>query len=162
VLPGGLVVGVVRPGSDEEIRVALLAGERRGRSVGADVDDPGFKRHRHRGKHDVREHEAGEEVHLVELDVLLRDLAPDVGLELVVADQHFGRQSAELAAVHLHGELEAVADVDAERGARPRQRADEADLDLVRRLHARCKGERQRERTDFASHRSSSRRGARF
>ena len=58
----------------------------------------------------------------------------DVGLELVVADQHLGRQAAELAAVQLDREVEGVADVDAERGVRPRQRADEADLDLVRGL----------------------------
>src|SRR2546430_17420228 len=83
----------------EEIRVALLAGERRGRGGRADVDDPGFERHRHGGEHDVREPEAGEEADLVEPNVFLGDLAPDVGLELVVADQHFARHAAELAAV---------------------------------------------------------------
>jgi hypothetical protein len=131
VLARGLVVGVVRPGGDEEIRVAFLAGERRRRGVRADVDSLGVEGHRHRGEHDVGEHDAGQEVDLVELHQLLRGLAADVGLELIIGDQHLGREAAQPAAVHLERELEAVADVDPERGARPGERADEPDANLV-------------------------------
>mgnify|MGYP003694537395 CR=1 FL=1 len=146
-----LVVRVVRPGGDEQVRIAILAGHRRGRGVRADVDQLVLERDRHRGEHDVREDDAGEEVHLVDLDVLLRDLAADVGLELIVADQHLGGQAAELAAVGLHGEQERVADVDADRGARPGKRADESDLDLVGALRVDSENE-QRGRKQFDFH----------
>ena len=83
---------------------------------------------------------------LSRLMLLLDQLAGDVGLELVVDHEHLGRQAAELAAVQLHREQEAVADVDAERPARPRQRADEADLDLVGRLGRQSRHRRQQQR----------------
>ena len=131
VLSRRLVVGVVGPRHGEEERVAVLAGHRRRRGVRADVDRLAVERFGQRGEHDVREHDAGHEVDLVALDVLLEQLLGDVGLELVVADEHLRREAAELAAVHLDGEQEAVADVDAERRRGSRERADEADLDLV-------------------------------
>ena len=101
VLAGRLVVRVVRPRHGEEERVAVLAGDRRRRRVRADVDHLVVERFRQGREHDVREHDAGHEVDLVALDVLLEQLLGDVGLELVVADQHLGRQAAELAAVQL-------------------------------------------------------------
>ena len=101
VLAGGLVVGVVRPRHGEEQRVAVLAGDRRRRRVRADVDDLVVDRLGQRREHDVREDDAGHEVDLVALDVLLEQLLGDVGLELVVADEHLGGQAAELAAVQL-------------------------------------------------------------
>jgi hypothetical protein len=58
-------------------------------------------------------------------------LSRHIGLELVVADQHLGGQAAELAAIELHRQLKAIADVHAECGAGAGEGADEADLDLV-------------------------------
>ena len=82
VLPRGLVIRVVRPRGDEEVGVALLAGERRGRRVRADVDHLVLERHRHRGQHDVGEHVAGEEVDLVQLDVLTTIGAPTLRIRV--------------------------------------------------------------------------------
>jgi hypothetical protein len=160
-----LVVRVVRPRHGEEERVAVLARHRRRRRVRAQVEGVRVERLGKRRQHDVREDDAGHEVDVVALDVLLEQLLGDVGFELVVADEHFGGQAAELAAVHLHGEQEAVADVDAERRRWPRQRADEADLDLVgRRGECQGRGQRggragQRERTSEGRHGGLSKKG---
>ncbi len=60
----------------------------------------------------------------------------DVGLQLVVLDDHLDLAAAELAAELLDGELEAVAELLAEHRGRARQRGDHADLELLLRL--RC------------------------
>jgi hypothetical protein len=53
------------------------------------------------------------------------------GLLLVVGDDDFGRQAAELAVELLDRKVEAVADIDTEPGARSGERGYEADLDPV-------------------------------
>jgi hypothetical protein len=73
----------------------------------------------------------GHEIDLVALDHAVGRLLGRVGALLVVGHDDLGRQAAELAAVLLHGELEGIADVHAQPGARPRERAEQADLHLV-------------------------------
>jgi hypothetical protein len=136
VLPRRLAVGFARPGGGEEERAALRAGELRRTCVGRDVEHLRRDRVGRHGEHDVGEHAAGEEIDLVEAQVALGELLRVLRLELVVADEHFGGKPAQLAAVQLDRQVEAVADVAADRRVRPGQRADEADLHFVGRLRA--------------------------
>ena len=72
----------------------------------------------------------------------------DVGLQLVVDDDHLDLPAAELAAELLDGELEAVARLLAEHRRRPGQGQDQPDADLVGRLREgrrRHKPEAERE-----------------
>jgi hypothetical protein len=119
----------------EEPRCAFLARHRRGCRIGAEVEGLLADRLGQTREHDVREHDPGHEVDLVALDVALEQLLADVGLELVVADQHLGRQPAELAAVELHRQHERIADIGPQRRGRAGQGAHETDLDLVGRMH---------------------------
>jgi hypothetical protein len=70
----------------------------------------------------------------------LGDLFSRFRIELVIGNHHLCGQAAQLVAGQLHREVEAVANVDADRRARPRQSRDEADFHLVLRL----RGKRQR------------------
>jgi hypothetical protein len=137
VLADGLVQVVVLPGDVEEIGIALLAGELRGAGVGRDEEGLALEHAGADGQHDVGEDDAGHEVDLVLLDHFLRRLLRDVGLLLVVGDDHLGRQAAELSVQVFEAEIEAVADVDAEAGAGAGQRGQHADLHLVRSLRGR-------------------------
>jgi hypothetical protein len=71
-------------------------------------------------------------VHLVALDEVVDDLHADVGFELIVLLQHFGGQSAELAADVLDAEHEPVERLLPDRRRRSGQRRDETYLELVR------------------------------
>ena len=82
----------------------------------------------------VREDRADDEVDLVAVEKPLDLGDGDVGLQLVVDDDHLGVPAAELAAELLDGEVEAVARLLAERRRRPGQGLDQPDADLVGRL----------------------------
>ena len=131
VLACRLMECVVRPGGGEKPRIALFAGQGRWGRVRAHIRNLRVESLRHRGKHDVGENDAREDVDLVQPHVFFGQLLAHFRLELVVADLHLDRQSAELAAVELDREVEGIADIHADRGIRAGQRRDEPDLDLV-------------------------------
>ena len=131
-----LVVLVVLIGGDEEVRVAILAGEVRGAGVRADQEGAALGHRLHDGDQDVGEDRADDEVDLVAVDQRLGLADGDVGLEFVVLDEQLDLAAAELAAHVLDRELEAVAELLAEHGRRARQRGDDADFQLV--LRAGC------------------------
>ena len=83
---------------------------------------------------DVGEDRADHEIDLVALDQRLDLGHRDVGLELVVDDDHLDVAPAELAAERLDRKLEAVAQLLAEDRRRPGQGDDDADLELLLRL----------------------------
>jgi hypothetical protein len=131
VLAGRLGVAVAHPGHREEVRIALLAGEVRRAGVRADVEGLRLEHRLLDGLQQVLEHDAGHQVDLVALEHLVGELARDVGLLLVVLDDHLDRQAAQLAAGVLDAEQESVADRHADDAAGAGERADEADLDPV-------------------------------
>ena len=122
---------VVLPGHVEEEGIALFARILRGAGVGRDVEGLVLENSRSDGEHDVGEDDAAHEVDLVLLQQLVGGLLGDVGILLVVDDQHFGGQAAELAVQFLDRQIEAVADIDAEAGTGPGERGHKADLDLI-------------------------------
>ena len=132
-LPEHLVVLVVLVRGDEEVRVALLAGEVRGAGIRRDQDRAAVGHRLHHRDQDVGEHRADHEIDLVALDERLGLADRDVGLELVVLHDQLDLAPAELAAERLQRELEAVALLHAERRGRARQRGQDADLELVLR-----------------------------
>ena len=142
VLARHLVRLVVLIGGDEEVRVALLAGEVGGAGVGRDQDRAAVGHRLHHRDQDVGEDRADHEVDLVPLHVGLGLADRDVRLELVVLHDQLDLAPAELAAERLQRKLEAVALLHAERGGRPRQRGQDADLELV--LGGGLRGERER------------------
>ena len=100
---------IVLIGRDEEIGIALLAGERRRSGVWTDEDHVRLGHRLHDRAEHVGEYRADDEIDLVAVDEGL-DLADrDIGLELVVGYDDFGLAAAELAAQGLDGEREAVA-----------------------------------------------------
>ena len=111
--------------------VALRPGELRGAGVGADVDLLGARDRRQHREREVRPDRAGDDVGAVARQHALGELDRDVGLLLVVDLDDLGVELAELAAEMLEREVEAVADVDAEAGARSRERRDHADGQLL-------------------------------
>ena len=76
----------------------LLAGEQRRAGVGADQERLAVEHRRRHRQHHVGEHDAGHEVDVVALEQLLDQLPADIRVLLIVGDDHFGRQAAELAA----------------------------------------------------------------
>ncbi len=130
-LADGFVQIVVLPGDIEEEGVALLAGVLRRAGIGRDVEGLVLEDGRADGKHDVGEDDASHEVDLVLLQELVGCLLSDIGALLVVGDNDLSRQVAELAVQVLDAELETVADVHAEAGARAGQGGHQTDLDLV-------------------------------
>ena len=140
VLAQDFVHLIVLVGGDEEVRVAILAGEARRSGVGTDEDDVRLGDRLLDRLQDVGKHRPDHEIDLVAIDQRL-DLADGhVGLELVIGDDDLGLAAAELAAQRLHRQREAVTQLLAEHGGRARQRGDEADLEIVLGLRG---GDRQ-------------------
>ena len=135
--PEHLVHLVVLVGGDEEVRVALLAGEGRGAGVGADEDDAGFGDRLIDRAENVGENRADDEIDLVAVEQRLDLGDGDVGLKLVVGDDEVGLAAAELAAELLDRQRKAVAQLLAEHGGRARQGSNQADLEVVFGLGAR-------------------------
>ncbi len=139
-----LVHLIVLVGGDEEVRVAVLAGEIRGAGIRADQDGAAVGHRLHDRLEDVGEDRPDHEVDLVAIDERLHLGDGHVGLEFVVLDQDLDIAPAQLAAELLDGELKAVAELLAEHRGRARERGDHADLELFLRLRRRCKnGERR-------------------
>jgi hypothetical protein len=90
----------------------------------------------HRDRH-VREGRADDDIDLVLAEILVRDLDADIGLLLVVLDQHLDRQAADLAAEILDREVDCIPRRRAVLRARPRQSGDDADLEVIGRLRVR-------------------------
>ena len=109
VLAEHLVHLVVLIGGDEEVRVAVLAGEGRGAGIRADQEGAAVGDRLDDRDQDVGEDRADDEVDLVALDQRLDLAHRDVGLELVVLHDDLDVAAAELAAEVLDAELEAVA-----------------------------------------------------
>ncbi len=145
VLAKHLVHLVVLVGGDEEVRIALLAGEARRAGVGADQDHIGLGDRLHDRAEDVGEYGANHEIDLVAVDQGLGLGHGHVGLELVVGDDDLGVAAAELAAEILDRERKAVAQLLAEHRGRARQRGDQADFERllgVSGANSQCKNRR--------------------
>ena len=82
-------------------------------------------------QHDVGKDDASHEINLVPFQELVSRLLGDIGTLLIVGNDDLGRQAAQLAVELLDGQVEAVADIDAEPSTRPGKRRNETDLDLV-------------------------------
>ena len=121
----------------EEVLVAGLAGHGRRAGVRADQDGAGIQHGFGDRAEDVGEHRADDEVDLAALDEAAHLADRDIGLQLVVDDGDLHRHAAELAAVLVDRELEAVANLLAEGRRRPGQHADHADLQRFLRLGGR-------------------------
>src|SRR5262249_19579882 len=126
-----LVVLVVLVRGDEQVGVAVAAGEVRGAGVRADQDGATVGDRLEDRLQDVGEDRADHEVDLVALDERLDLGDRDVRLEFVVLHQKLDLATAELVAERLQRKLHAVALLGAERGGWARQRGDEADLELL-------------------------------
>ena len=122
---------VVLPGDVEEEGVALLAGILRRAGVGRDVEGLVLEDAGADGEHDVGEDDAGHEIDLVLLQELVGGLLGDVRILLVVGNDDFRRQVAELATQLLHRQVETVTDVHPEAGAGAGEGGDKTNLDLV-------------------------------
>ena len=105
---------------DEEIRVALLAGEVRGTGVRRNQDRAAVGHGLHHRDQDVGEHRTDHEIDLVALDQRLGLAHCHIRLQLVVPNDQLDLAPAELVAERLQRELEAVALLYAERGGRSR------------------------------------------
>ena len=150
VLACGLMVGVVGPRHRKEIRAAVFASDGRWCGVGAEVKSFFTHSFGQTRQHDVGEHHTGHEVHFVALDIALKQLLAHIGLELVVANQHLGRQTTKPAAVELDRQVEGIANLCAQCAIGTRQGADEPDLDLVSGLNhgsGQQAGQRQGQQT---------------
>ena len=124
---------VVLPGSGEEQLVALLSGELVRACVRADHE---LARVRDRGRdreHHVRPDDSRHEVDLVFFQHLVRDLLAHVGLDLVVAVDHFDVEPRHLAPQVIERELHRVPHVLTDHSLGSRQRRDETDLHLLLR-----------------------------
>ena len=75
---------IVLVGGDEEVRIALLAGEVRGAGIGADQDGAAFGHGFHDRGENVGKDRADHEIDLVAIDQRLDLIHGEVGLELVV------------------------------------------------------------------------------
>ena len=121
---------IVLIGSDEEVRVAVLAGEGGRSGVRTDEDDVGLGNGLHDRAEHVGEYRPDHEIDLVAIDERL-DLADgDVGFALRVGDNDFDLAAAELAAQRLDREHKAVAHLLADHRRRSRQGGDDADLEF--------------------------------
>ena len=131
ILAQNFVHLIVLIGGDEEIRVAVLAGEARCPGVGTDEDDVRLGDGLGDCAEDVGEDRTDHEIDLVAIDQRLDLGHGDVGLELVVGDDDLGLAAAELAAQILDRKCEAVAQLLAEHRRRAGQRGDDADFEIV-------------------------------
>ena len=156
VLADAFIVGVVLERRREEMRMALLAGDDRGASIGRYVEGAGIEHGLHDGEQHVREVNAGDDVHAVAFEHLVDHLATDVGLHLVIAPHHLDIAAAKLVAGMLEGELEAIGEIAAKHAFGARHAGYEADLD--RRL-GEGRARSQREGTG-GSHRRQSKRAS--
>jgi hypothetical protein len=87
--------------------VALLARERGSGGVGADIDAAGIQNvGDHRGA-DIAEHDAGENLHAIGLQIAFRGRLGLTGLAAVVLDHHLRLRHAGL----FQREMESVADI---------------------------------------------------
>ena len=109
---------VILPRHNIIIGVAILAREVRGAGIRADVDATIFQHVGHHGQSDIREDDAGEQFDFVGLHEFVGDLLALTGLQRIVLDDHLDRRAAELATLHLDGEIESIADVLTEIAAR--------------------------------------------
>ena len=105
VLAQDFVHLIVLIGGDEEVRVAILAGEARRAGVGADEDDVRLGDRLLDGAENVGEDRPDHEIDLVAIDERLHFGHGNIGLELVVGDEDLGLAAAKLAAQLLHREL---------------------------------------------------------
>ena len=122
---------VVLIGGDEQVRVALLAGEGRSAGIGTDQDHAGLGDRLGDGAENVGEDRPDHEIDLVAVDERFHFGHGDIGLELVVGDEDLGLAAAELAAQILHRERKAVAQLLAEHRRRTGQSGDDADFKIV-------------------------------
>ena len=148
VLAHGFVQVVVLPGHVEEEGVALLAGVLRRAGIGRNVIGFGVKSLRANGEHDVREDDTGHEIDLVLFQEFLRLLLGDIGLLLIVGNQHFDRQIAELSVQMLDAQLEAVANIDTQPGTGAGKGRQKTDLHLVGSVNGGRQQQRSSKRGD--------------
>jgi len=132
---------VVVPGGREHVWRAQLSRELRGAGVGDNGKCLGIDERLERGEQHVRPDVANDEVDLVGFDQLLGLLHADLGFGLIVLVDHLDRQAADFKAVMVESQLEGIAHVRADRGHRPAEGADEADLYRLLR-HGRRGSER--------------------
>ncbi len=138
---------VIVPGGREHVWRAELACELRRAGVGDNRKRLGIYERLERGEQHVRPDVADDEVDLVRFDQLLRLLHADLGFELVVLVDDLDRAATQLAPEMIEPELERVAHVVADRGDRPAERADDADLErLLGERRRRAEG-KQRDRS---------------
>ena len=121
---------IVLVGGDEEVRIALLAGEVRGAGIGADQDGAALGHGLHDRGENVGKDRADDEIDLVPIDQRLDLVHGEVGLELVVRNDHLDIAPAELAVEILDRKIEAVAKLLTEHGRRSGQGGNDADLEL--------------------------------
>ena len=94
---------------DEEVRIAFLAGKVGGAGVGADQDRAAVGHGLHDRGENVGKDRADDEIDLVPVDQCLDLVHREVGLELVVRNDHLDIAAAELAVEILDRKIEAVA-----------------------------------------------------
>jgi len=122
---------VVLERSGEEIRRALFSGDQRRPGYGADIKDLCVRDRALRREHRIRILRPHNHIDLVALDQLVDRLERNVGLKLVVFPKHRSVQAAQLAAEGFDAEHEAVEDLLSRCRARPRERTDQADLEIA-------------------------------
>ena len=111
--------------------VGRLLGDDRGAGRGDDLRHLGFGRERRDRERRRRDAEAGEEVHLVVDDQVLRDALGVVGNGAVILDDEFDLLAGDGVAVLRHEELDGGGFLLAGRLLLAGHRQDEADLDAV-------------------------------
>ena len=129
---------VVLVGGDEEVRVAVLAGEVRRAGIRRDQDGAAFGHRLHDRDQNVREDRADDEIDLVAVDQRLGLADGDVGLEFVILHDQFDFAAAELAAqLFLTASSKPLLKLLAEHSRRTRQRGDDSDFQLFLRAAPR-------------------------
>ena len=120
-----LVAGAVEPWR------AAFASQFRGTSDGRNhrafgLDHAGQGRH-----HYVAKYGAGDEIHFVALEHALGDLLALLRVDLIIANDHLGGQTAQPTTLHFHQQIESGQCLSAEIAARPGHRGQESHLDPI-------------------------------
>ena len=119
--------------------MALLAGQLRGAGVGGNQHQAVVEHGLGDAEQHVGKDRPGDDLDPVAVHHLVGELTGDIGLGLVIAEDHFDLDAAQHAAALLEAEIEGVANLRAKHPFRPRKTGDQADLEWLLRQRAACK-----------------------
>ena len=121
------------------MRIAHLARLLRLPGIWGNDEHPGIQRRFGNGQHHVGEIHAGEDLHMVAFDHLIRKLAAHIGLGLIIGLDHLDLAPTQRAAGGFQAEIETVEQFLAEHTAGAGEGGDKANLDRriggIRRDH---------------------------